>query len=97
MESSTGGCNGKVCRNVYPLSSLLARGYRPVRYRVLENAPPPGARDAVSLRDQGKTGEDGKSKTDSMSLAAAHNEAVKSSKSDDVDRRRVRHRRRHRD
>ncbi|MEI9923848.1 MAG: hypothetical protein WDN50_10380 [Bradyrhizobium sp.] len=28
MESSTGGCNGKVCRNVYPLSSLLARGYR---------------------------------------------------------------------
>src|SRR4051794_2360937 len=39
MESSTGGCNGRVCRNVYPLSSLLARGYRPVRYRVLENAP----------------------------------------------------------
>jgi hypothetical protein len=36
MESSTGGCNGKVCRNVYPLASLLARGYRPVRYRALE-------------------------------------------------------------
>ena len=35
MESSTGGCNGKVCRNVYPLASLLARGYRPVRYRAL--------------------------------------------------------------
>jgi hypothetical protein len=37
MESSTGGCNGKVCRNVYPLASLLARGYRPVRYRALES------------------------------------------------------------
>jgi hypothetical protein len=39
MESSTGGCNGRVCRNIYPLSSLLARGYRPVRFRVLQNAP----------------------------------------------------------
>ncbi len=39
MESSTGGCNGRVCRNVYPLSSLLARGYRPVRFRALQNAP----------------------------------------------------------
>ena len=36
MESSTGGCNGKVCRNTYPLASLLARGYHPVRYRALE-------------------------------------------------------------
>ena len=25
MESSPGACNGRVCRNVYPLSSLLAR------------------------------------------------------------------------
>jgi hypothetical protein len=39
MESSTGGCNGKVCSNVYPLASLLARGYKPVRFRALENAP----------------------------------------------------------
>ena len=38
MESSTGGCNGRVCRNVYPLTSLLARGYRPIRFRALENA-----------------------------------------------------------
>jgi len=30
MESSTGGCNGRVCRNVYPLASLLARGFKPV-------------------------------------------------------------------
>ena len=33
MESSTGGCNGRVCRNVYPLGALLARGYQPVRFR----------------------------------------------------------------
>jgi hypothetical protein len=38
MESSTGGCNGRVCRNVYPLSLLLARGYKPVRFRALQNA-----------------------------------------------------------
>src|SRR5712691_10568789 len=37
MESSTGGCNGRVCRNIYPLSSLLARGYRPVRFRALQD------------------------------------------------------------
>lgn len=35
MESSTGGCNGRVCRNVYPLGSLLQRGYVPVRFRGL--------------------------------------------------------------
>lgn len=37
MESSTGGCNGRVCRNIYPLASLLARGYEPVRFRALAN------------------------------------------------------------
>ncbi|WP_409411258.1 hypothetical protein [Bradyrhizobium sp. AUGA SZCCT0182] len=35
MESSTGGCNGRVCRNIYPLASLLARGYTPVRFKGL--------------------------------------------------------------
>jgi streptogramin lyase len=95
MESSTGGCNGKVCRNVYPLSSLLARGYRPVRYRVLEDAPSAEAKVSVSLRDQQRTGEDGKSKTNSRKLVAAHNQSGKSWNSDDEDRRRVRHRRRH--
>ncbi|MCK0195936.1 hypothetical protein MWN34_03325 [Ancylobacter sp. 6x-1] len=35
LEASTGGCNGRVCRNVYPLSVLLARGYQPVRYPLL--------------------------------------------------------------
>ena len=38
LESSTGGCNGKVCHNIYPVGSLLARGYRPMRYRALMNA-----------------------------------------------------------
>ena len=33
----TGGCNGRVCRNVYPLAALLARGYAPVRFRALAN------------------------------------------------------------
>lgn len=37
MEAATGGCNGRVCRNVYPLASILARGYAPVRYRALAN------------------------------------------------------------
>jgi hypothetical protein len=37
MESSPGGCNGRVCQNVYPLASLLARGYVPVRFRGLAN------------------------------------------------------------
>ncbi|MBV9985125.1 hypothetical protein [Bradyrhizobium sp.] len=35
MEASTGGCNGRVCRNVYPLAALLERGYQPVRFRAL--------------------------------------------------------------
>lgn len=35
MEASPGACNGRVCRNVYPLASILARGYTPVRFRPL--------------------------------------------------------------
>jgi hypothetical protein len=35
MEASPGACNGRVCRNVYPLASLLARGYEPRRFRAL--------------------------------------------------------------
>ena len=34
---ASGACNARVCRNVYPLASLLARGYIPVRYRALAN------------------------------------------------------------
>ena len=37
MESSPGACNGRVCRNIYPLGALLARGYQPVRFRALVN------------------------------------------------------------
>jgi hypothetical protein len=37
MESSTGGCNGRVCRNVYPLASLLARGFKPVHFNALQD------------------------------------------------------------
>jgi len=36
IESSPGACNGRVCRNIYPLASLLARGYQPVRFRALQ-------------------------------------------------------------
>ncbi|HEY8064134.1 MAG TPA: hypothetical protein VIF40_05320 [Methylosinus sp.] len=57
IESSTGGCNGKVCRNIYPLGSLLARGYRPVRFRGLANdmsAPTPIAAVAAAT-PMGKT------------------------------------------
>jgi hypothetical protein len=43
MESSPGGCPGRVCRNVYPLASLLARGYQPVRFRALVNDTGEGA------------------------------------------------------
>jgi hypothetical protein len=39
MESSTGGCNGKVCHNVYPLAALLSRGYQPVRFKALADDP----------------------------------------------------------
>ena len=35
MEASPGACNGRVCRNVYPLAALLARGFVPVRFSAL--------------------------------------------------------------
>ncbi|MCK1745103.1 hypothetical protein IVA80_30880 [Bradyrhizobium sp. 139] len=62
MESSTGGCNGRVCRNVYPLASLLARGYVPVRFRAFaddqttvsagayQDTQPPAGRKTASKR-----------------------------------------------
>ena len=37
IESATGSCNGRVCRNVYPMSALLARGYAPVRFKAIAN------------------------------------------------------------
>ena len=38
MEASPNACKGRVCRNIYPLSWLLARGFVPVRYRGLASA-----------------------------------------------------------
>jgi hypothetical protein len=35
MEAAPAACNGRVCRNIYPLASLLARGFEPVRYRAV--------------------------------------------------------------
>jgi hypothetical protein len=64
MESSTGGCNGRVCRNVYPLASLLARGFKPVRFNALQDqAAVAAASDAKSpppyTRPQAAEGRDG--------------------------------------
>src|SRR5262249_11490469 len=61
MESSPGACNGRVCHNIYPLASLIARGYQPVRFRALANdasvpqvatteAPEPHAKGAKSAK-----------------------------------------------
>lgn len=33
MEASPNACKGRVCRNIYPLASLLRRGYQPVRFK----------------------------------------------------------------
>jgi hypothetical protein len=74
MESSTGGCNGRVCRNIYPLSSLLARGYRPVRFRVLENAPA-NPNDPATRMLQSKAPQSEKSKSDRAESATATDEA----------------------
>ena len=51
MESSTGGCNGRVCRNVYPLASLLARGYNPVRFRAFADDQTTVSADAYQEDD----------------------------------------------
>ena len=92
MESSTGGCNGRVCRNVYPLSSLLARGYRPVRYRVLENAPAIESRE-VTLMDQSKAGADEKSKN--KKSASAEDETERHASAGGRMKRSARHHRKH--
>jgi hypothetical protein len=77
MESSTGGCNGRVCRNIYPLSSLLARGYRPVRFRALENAPAVDAREAGSLAQQIKGGQTDSDAKDRSSRQPANERAAR--------------------
>jgi hypothetical protein len=94
MESSTGGCNGRVCRNVYPLSSLLARGYRPVRYSVLENAPSIEARDVTQM-DPDKAGMDEKPKNSSKKSASAQDEPERHASTHERHRRSARHHRKH--
>ena len=55
MEASPGACNGRVCRNIYPLASLLARGYVPRRFRALANdATAPVARVETPLGKSGR-------------------------------------------
>ena len=66
IEASPGACNGRVCRNVYPLASLLGRGYVARRFRGLEgdassaqiaSASNPGASDAGGSRRKGAAAE----------------------------------------
>jgi hypothetical protein len=71
MESSTGGCNGRVCRNVYPLASLLARGYKPVRFRALQD-------QTVTQVASQATPDSGKSAGNAGSKAAVHKAAADS-------------------
>ncbi|WP_181708490.1 hypothetical protein [Chthonobacter rhizosphaerae] len=37
MEASPNACAGRVCRNIYPLSVLLRRGYQPVTFSVIKS------------------------------------------------------------
>jgi hypothetical protein len=55
MEASTGGCNGRVCRNVYPLAALLERGYVPVRFRALAEDETKVSADAYQPAPAGHT------------------------------------------
>ena len=60
MESSTGGCNGRVCRNVYPLAALLARGYQPVRFKALADDAMVVAQGAYDAEKEAPTGKEQK-------------------------------------
>lgn len=60
MESSTGGCNGRVCRNVYPLAALLARGYQPVRFKGLADDAMVVAQTAYEAEKEAPTGREQK-------------------------------------
>lgn len=54
MEASPRACNGRVCRNVYTLASVLARGYTPVRFRALANEPAPSEASDVEVTSEAK-------------------------------------------
>src|SRR5262249_5929850 len=52
IEASPGACNGRVCRNVYPVAALLARGYTPVRFRALANEAPQVAHAQIATPEK---------------------------------------------
>jgi len=52
MEASPGACNGRVCRNVYPLAALLARGFQPVRFRELANDKTASVVEPEDIKDK---------------------------------------------
>jgi hypothetical protein len=63
MESSTGGCNGRVCRNVYPMAALLGRGYQPVRFKGLADDAMVVAQSSYVAEKEVPTGKDLKKTT----------------------------------
>ncbi len=76
MESSTGGCNGRVCRNVYPLASLLARGFKPVRFNALQDQTAVAAAASNDDRSTGNKGALHASAPSSPAQAAEGREAA---------------------
>jgi hypothetical protein len=62
MESSPGACSGRVCRNIYPLSSLLARGYAPVRFKALQQDVSVVTMGAPERQERAEVKENGKRK-----------------------------------
>ena len=77
IEASTGGCNGKVCRNVYPLGSLLARGYVPRRYRGLASDASAPSAVATSQAPQGASARSNPIKPGVVALPVNGNEREK--------------------
>ena len=62
MESSTGGCNGRVCHNIYPLAALLSRGYQPVRFKALADDTTVVAQSTYSVDSDAPAGRTSKRK-----------------------------------
>jgi hypothetical protein len=55
MEAAPAACNGRVCRNIYPLASLLARGFEPVRYRAIAGDDAMKVSEAAAVEQEPKT------------------------------------------
>jgi hypothetical protein len=82
MESSTGGCNGRVCRNVYPMAALLGRGYQPVRFKGLADDAMVVASSSYEAEKDAPTGKEAKKLAAGREVkkVAATHEAKKKSK-----------------